>query len=373
MSVATANRAAIQTMRLAMPPRGGWTAEVEADMAEAPAIGAAMLLEVGGSRFMGTVTRTGADGAGSVSFTVAGGAGKLGTVLEPKSFGPSTVETLLGELLGLLGEARSSSISSSVLQTPLPRWGRARVTGKAALGELADKVGATWRVLDDGSIWMGTDAGDEPALEHDVLDERPQVDVLVVGLEKPGLRPGQTFRRGPVGALEYRLSGSRLEASVSRDAKAKDRKAAAQIDKALAPTKWHPPRPARVVSQNADGTLELAIEVPSGKPADVAPVSRVPVRHGLPGVVALELEKGARVALCFEDGDPTKPFAGLFIGGRIVLLELDVDEMKVGGSEAVAKAMPISTWANSVEARFAALGAPGAGPVGIEATKLFTE
>lgn len=358
MSFATANGAAVQTMRLAMPARGVWTADLETDAVTPPALGTAAVIEVGTFRLQGTVTRPGADENGAVSFAVAGGAAKLAAELAPKSFGPTTVEVVLRELLAAAGEKRGLGIVEAILKTPLPRWGRQRQTGKAALSALADQIGATWRVLDDGGIWLGTDAGDEPAFDYDLVEERPKDDVLIFAAETLELRPGHTFRGGPVATVEYRVTGSRMEVSATRLQKAKDRKIDAKIEKAQAATKLHPPRFARVVSQNEDGTLELALEVPPGKPAEVAPVSRVPIWHGIRGVTEMRVSPRTRVALFHDGGDITRPFAALFDkGGRLLSWKVDVDLVELGGTVPTALEPPIASWADRVDSAIASLAA----------------
>jgi hypothetical protein len=63
---------------------------------------------------------------------------------------------------------------------------------------------------------------------------------------------------------------------------------------------------AKVVLQNADGTLEL-------QPDDerVPGASKVPFRYGVPGVRA-KIKPGARVLLGWENGNPASPYAQTF-------------------------------------------------------------
>jgi hypothetical protein len=66
--------------------------------------------------------------------------------------------------------------------------------------------------------------------------------------------------------------------------------------------------PARVVSQNADGSLELRPDDPDRFGLGL---SRVPLRLGLPGV-AVKVRKDSRVLLSFEGFDPQRPIATLW-------------------------------------------------------------
>ncbi len=65
--------------------------------------------------------------------------------------------------------------------------------------------------------------------------------------------------------------------------------------------------PCVVVSQNADGTVELKPDAPRFG----AGLSRVPIRLGLPGVT-VKVKQQARVMLGWEAGDPQRPFASIW-------------------------------------------------------------
>lgn len=100
--------------------------------------------------------------------------------------------------------------------------------------------------------------------------------------------------------------------------------------------------PARVVGQNADGTLEL---VPDD--ARLPGLSGVPIRIGIPGVT-VKVTAG-RVLLGFAGGDPSKPVAELWEGGAAVT------EVKFsGGSEPLVLG---STYRTAEDALFDAIGA----------------
>ena len=69
--------------------------------------------------------------------------------------------------------------------------------------------------------------------------------------------------------------------------------------------------PARVVSQGADGRLDLVPE-----DARIAPCSGVPLRYGAPGLTAT-VPGGGRVLLGYEHGDPGRPYAALWESGAV--------------------------------------------------------
>lgn len=79
------------------------------------------------------------------------------------------------------------------------------------------------------------------------------------------------------------------------------------IEQVMGRVDYHALYPCRVVSQNADGTLELKPDTDKMGPG----LSRVPIRLGLPGV-AVKVKAQARVLLGFEGGDPQRPVATLW-------------------------------------------------------------
>ena len=83
--------------------------------------------------------------------------------------------------------------------------------------------------------------------------------------------------------------------------------------------------PARVVSQGADGRLDL---VPEDE--RIAPCSGVPLRYGAPGLTAT-VPVGGRVLLGYEHGDPGRPYAALWESGTVTALSVN------GGSAKAAR------------------------------------
>lgn len=74
--------------------------------------------------------------------------------------------------------------------------------------------------------------------------------------------------------------------------------------------------PARVVSQAANGRLDLVPE-----DARLDPCAGIPLRYGLPGVTAT-VPAGGRVLLGFEHGDPGRPYAALWESGEVTALSV---------------------------------------------------
>lgn len=78
------------------------------------------------------------------------------------------------------------------------------------------------------------------------------------------------------------------------------------VTRLLAPTRWHAPYLAKIVSQNADGTLEVTPTDPS-----LPGLSRVPIRLGIPGA-SVSVKGGSYVIVEFDGGDSRQPYASVY-------------------------------------------------------------
>lgn len=83
--------------------------------------------------------------------------------------------------------------------------------------------------------------------------------------------------------------------------------------------------PAKVVAQNADGTLEL-------QPDDtrLPSQSKVPIRLGIPDA-AVKVSAGARVLMGFAGGRPEEPIATIWESGTVTELRLNGQAIKLNG------------------------------------------
>lgn len=100
---------------------------------------------------------------------------------------------------------------------------------------------------------------------------------------------------------------------------------AAYVRSLFAGLDYYASYPAKVVAQNADGTLELQPDDPR-----IPGLSNVPIRYGVPGVKAT-VASGARILLGFAGGDPGKPQAELWESASVTRLQVDATTIEVNG------------------------------------------
>ena len=293
--------------RVSLSALRGWSAELELD-AEAFPTGP-VTLSGGGASMVGRAWRS--NPYRGISFVqVVGGAGGMGTTIPAAAYRIPTVRHVVADILRDAGEALSPASDPIVLARTLDAWSRAKGTAGAALDAVCDAVGSSWSVGDNGLVaigsptWLELPTLDAVELSRDELHSR-----ALYGLETFSIRPGFTIGGVRITGVDYLITSGTTRAEVEfYRREAGDRLGSvlgAFIAKRLAPTAYHAAYAASVLSQNADGTLELRLDSDRVK----AP-SKVPI-VGLPGV-SVKVTPSARCIVTFVDGDPMKARAELF-------------------------------------------------------------
>ncbi len=310
MSVsATANGATVLDLALSMPRTRAWTADVSVELGQLD-LSSTVALDVGGVAFRGTGRRT-REWAGRTHARVVGGAGGLHKAVEAKAYGACTLAVPLGDALATGGERLSDTVSSAVLGSSLLRWTRLAGSVAEALDALTDALGFVWRVLADGSVWVGTETWPVSTATPDQLDEQANDGRLILAMDRPELRPGTVLESRRLGRITYRWKSNslRTEAMVEAvDEPLVDRSRGATealVAKVGAGGMYRALWPA-VVKTSGSSTVDVQPEN-----SRIPGLSDVPVRQGLPGV-RVEVESGQRVRLGWDDGDPRRPFVALW-------------------------------------------------------------
>jgi hypothetical protein len=198
-----------------MPERGWWWARAKLDAKTVPT-GKVTLAAAGGLSLVGTVVPA-LSGVflDSAFVQLVGGAGGLGTVIAPTAFQNALVRDALNAILSGVGETASSTISPAVTSKLLAQWSIAAQTAAKALDHLATAAGAqVWRVLSDGTVWMGTEAWPAQSLPStsDVLMQYPNEGRYEIGCQTPALLPGVKLSNVGVnvGAVDHYVEHDRV-------------------------------------------------------------------------------------------------------------------------------------------------------------------
>lgn len=195
MALVRCGEADVIHAELHLSTRGAWSGEVVLDAGAAPT-GSVSLRAEGGLELQGTVV------GGGVFLDVAavrivGGAGGLATEVEG-AYQLASLRDPLDTIMSTSGERLSGTIAPSILAVPLERWTLGRSSAAKAIDDLVAAASAileqalTWRVIEDGSIWIGAEAWPSASLPDtaDVLVRAPVARLIEIGVETPALLPG---------------------------------------------------------------------------------------------------------------------------------------------------------------------------------------
>jgi hypothetical protein len=297
----TANGKNLTHARITAARLGNWSAQVTVD--DATKLVGAVTLEIDGQTFKGFADPV-LSGvfAGNSQARIYGGKGGLSKKLKPKSYVAPSLKQVLTDILRECGETLSTTADSGVLGKRFSKYHREEDTALRAIDALADVADADWRVLYDGTVWIGNDTYPEQKTKHQVVNEAWGQGVITIDPEKPELRPGVTFLGLKIEEVEHTLTphGIRTDACATSMA-GHFRRLLGDVNRRVDYSQLYG---ARVSRQNADKTLQVVLDNARVKSGGL---DKVPIRHGFPGTVTVT--SGARVLVGFEAGDPSKPYA----------------------------------------------------------------
>jgi hypothetical protein len=323
MTIATINGTPCLRVETRMSRVGCWFADVIVDQATQLSGKVTLSLADGALQLVGTVApnRTGVY-AESAHLRVLGGAGGMATVVSPKWYRSATAKIVVLDLLAAAGETLSATADAQLLAQQLPGYTHKRMPAADALDFLADRLGAIWRVLPDGTVWLGKESWPAAADPGDLLWESPERQQSRYGTEAPAILPGTSLNGRYLSMVSHVVSAKEVSTTVSWETAPNDLDRAARAEKAIfdhfaARFEWLGTFAASVVKQNSDGTLELQLD-----DSDMPGLTQVPIAFGLPGVTARVPAK-ARCRVQFAGGDPGLPEVTSFERGTPMELEVD--------------------------------------------------
>lgn len=213
----TANGAPLLSAVLTIPRIGPWHTDIDVAATDPAILAAPVTLSLvdGAIAFVGAAWRPPAAWRDTVRARLVGGAAGLRTELEPGAYAIATIRTVLTDILRGSGEELSPAIAEGLLDTDLDQWVRLGSSAGAALQSLADEFDLAWRVLPDGTVWIGAETWpDAAAFEYVVLDRSVEGGRMVLGVEEPLLLPGTVFEGERVGRVVHRLEPERIRTDV---------------------------------------------------------------------------------------------------------------------------------------------------------------
>lgn len=194
------------------PRTGCWVADLETERPPPPGVVRTKLtgpsLELSGS-----VVRRGVFG-GRSRVRIVGGAGRLPTVLPARAFRSMPVSLLLEDITVAAGE-RAAALDDALGGRSLLAWVRAAMPAGQAVASLAELFEVGWRVLDDGTIWVGEDNWRASAVDGVVLHTDPIRRSVFVAPSSMGVAPGTTWQGFRVEAVTHTIEATGFRTEIA--------------------------------------------------------------------------------------------------------------------------------------------------------------
>lgn len=318
---------------IVLPRRGAWTADVEHIDTSTAVVGARCSLAFGSQTFVGTVVRVQANQAPGYDTRIVGGAGRLSTILPNAQFKSPTLQNVLDAAIRDGGETLSTTASS--LTTQVNFWERSSRTLGQELDAISAAAGREWKVLLDGTIWIGSPGWEDTGLDPDsyqVLESHADTGIRIVAAEDPLILTGQTFESIRVGQVIHRVTAEATRTEVFTDTGV-DR-AIGALDALIQrgrPVDLHAFYQFQVITQNADDTLELR-----SLDSRLSDLSKVPMRFGVPGTTA-DIPAGHVVMVGFAGGNEQDPYVAGWASGNATNLTIQAaTKIKLTGGVATS-------------------------------------
>lgn len=359
MGVVRVNEVSVTRGSVAFGLQGTWCARLWLQGTNPDDVAGDVELAIGEETFSGTSTAA-TDAGNEVSVEIVGGAGGLLKECEPQHYvAPATVRSVVTDALEVGGEQLSPTADSAVLDSVLPMWTRVRESVADVLKGLLEPLGASWRVLADGSVWIGKETWPEAA-EVLVESETPTLSSFRVAIETAAVLPGVTLQGKQISSVAYEITPKSIRADaiygagrggIQDDLAKLIRKDTARFD-------FFASYQMELAGQNNDGTLEL-------KSTDkrVPKMSKIP-QLGIPGMTEAKLLPKASVMIAFRNGDRSKPFAYSADLGRALsltlsattTLKLEGTAVEAGGNQELVKHIPMLAWVAQLTSACAVAG-----------------
>ena len=154
MALLTLGDSPVLSGSITRPLRGAWSADLEVDADAAPT--GTLTLSGASLSLVGTVV-TSQSWNDRQRCRVVGGKNGMGRTLGPSWFRSTTLRTVVAATLTAAGEMLSPTSDAATLALPVVAWARLRSTAAASLETLLALYApaALWRVLPDGSVYVG--------------------------------------------------------------------------------------------------------------------------------------------------------------------------------------------------------------------------
>lgn len=298
----------------------------------------------------------------TVHVRILGGTGDLAIDAQVKHYSNPQVRDVLGDLARTAGQTISGEVASSILSAQLEAWDTLAAPTGALLSALCAAIGddVVWRVLFDGTLWMGRETWPVSPLDFRSLSEDGANAAELIGSSLPSLWPGTLLGGRKVDTVIHTITEDEEELRTTVLYQQTD--AAGGLDRAK--QSWQDMRDvqdpmwrynmlyrAKVVAQSGDADK---VDVKPQNP-DLPPMAGVPLRHGIPGL-RVQVATGSWLRVGWDEGRPDKPFAALWDSSSVLRMSLAATDLRLGSRDASEALMLGNTTAVELATLVTAIG-----------------
>lgn len=216
MSAVTANGSIVTSGRMTFPYQGAWVLDLVVANPDGIA-GACEVVIDGGLTLKGTAVRGGAF-LEMTRVRVAPGADGLRKLARAVHYRSTKRGTVLKDLLRAAGETLASSADQSVLGATMPMYTLMANPIGISISALFEDTGAVWRMLPDGTLWVGRDAWPDSGMmeSDDYVDmaEDSHLAAVDLGVDARFPLPGQMLDGRKVSSTEVTIEDGSTRARV---------------------------------------------------------------------------------------------------------------------------------------------------------------
>jgi hypothetical protein len=298
---------------------------------------------------------------GTVHVRILGGTGNLSAEASVKHYSRPLASDIVRDLLRDAGQSLSATADTDTLSSALGAWTTLAAPTGTMLSALCSALcdGAGWRILFDGTLWIGKEKWPTSPLDFRSLVEDGANAAEVIGSSLPALWPGTVLNGRKVDTVihSFTLDEEEIRTTVlyvrSSDDGLSDRaKRSWQSMRDVQDPLWRyaPLYHAKLVAQSGDA------DVVDVRPDDstLPDMAGVPLRHGLPGL-RVQVALGSYLRVGWDDGRPDKPFAALWDTSSVLKASIVADDLRLGGRDAAEALILGNTAVEAMTTKFTAM------------------
>lgn len=364
MALVTANNVAVIRGDIMRPLVGVWTADLVVDASSGFDAGTPVTItSENGYELKGIVDpQRGAEFLDAMHVRVLGGMGGMledataRNYVQPGAY----VRDVVNGLVSDAGETLSTTTSTTFLASNLAAWsvlgGNSVARNLRALLDIAAPT-ASWRILADGTLWIGVESWPAASATYDVLYQDPADKSFHIGSDSPFIVPGTNLDGvGNVARVNDTIADGKMRSRVWIDIPGTDRGinyATQQMARqALAGVDYYAMYACQVVSQSADFTTADVQPIGARNQALLGGLQRVPVRVATG--IKVQMAPGSTVLLGWDGGNPEGPYVACGLSGDTAT------SIQLAGSDPVITKADLDSLINAISsAQFTLATGPG--------------